>query len=601
MKPLGYPTRFGIDPKQTGGNASADLAFKVPMLADVSVDAVGISVKAAVNDFAVTLGGHTRVTNGTVNFDIDNDRLHQTGMVNLADSRLAVDWTEDFDSKLPVTTRLAVKGGLTDAGRAMLGIGLKTILTGTVPVTAAITGRQGMLAHADVTADLAPAAITVPVVNLEKPAGAAASGRFGVDFAPGNVLQAESIHITGPSLDVSGNASFGRDGGLTLLNLPAVRMGTLNDLSFTLARSGGGDVYTVRGRSLDGSRIGRNGSSDAPPIPGSQPAAADAPEGRFRINAQLERFAMREGVTIAPFNLDLSGVGIRPATLSLSGNLSKTATITAGIEQVQGGRKLTLNAGDAGLVVKGLFAFDSMRGGQMQLAATLPGNAADPPAAGNQPDFQGTLTVRDFMVVNQPFLTRLFSAGSLTGMADLMQGEGMRMERMVVPFSSKNNVISIHDARTSGPAIGATADGYVDRPHGVLSLKGSLVPAFGLNSVLGNIPLLGDVLVSKKGEGIFGVTYSATGNSEQPTISVNPLAMLTPGILRRIFEGHIPTAANAPSNARPQADANGAKAPEKENGAKAPEKENGAKAPEKTDPAKAPEKTDPAKAPEAVP
>jgi hypothetical protein len=27
--------------------------------------------------------------------------------------------------------------------------------------------------------------------------------------------------------------------------------------------------------------------------------------------------------------------------------------------------------------------------------------------------------------------------------------------------------------------------------------------------------------------------------------------MLTPGILRRIFEGHIPTAANAPSNAPP--------------------------------------------------
>jgi hypothetical protein len=77
------------------------------------------------------------------------------------------------------------------------------------------------------------------------------------------------------------------------------------------------------------------------------------------------------------------------------------------------------------------------------------------------------------------------------------------------------------------------------------------VPAFGLNSVLGDIPLLGDVLVSKKGEGVFGVTYSATGDAEHPVISVNPLSMLTPGILRRIFEGHIPTAANAPSNAKP--------------------------------------------------
>ena len=49
-----------------------------------------------------------------------------------------------------------------------------------------------------------------------------------------------------------------------------------------------------------------------------------------------------------------------------------------------------------------------------------------------------------------------------------------------------------------------------------MALKGSLVPAYGLNSVLSNIPLLGDMLASKKGEGIFGVTYSATGNAESP-------------------------------------------------------------------------------------
>jgi hypothetical protein len=47
------------------------------------------------------------------------------------------------------------------------------------------------------------------------------------------------------------------------------------------------------------------------------------------------------------------------------------------------------------------------------------------------------------------------------------------------------------------------------------------------------------------------MTYSAHGNADQPEISVNPLAMLTPGIFRRIFEGRMPTAAQAPSNAAP--------------------------------------------------
>ncbi|HEY1876515.1 MAG TPA: hypothetical protein VGG66_03560, partial [Rhizomicrobium sp.] len=99
-----------------------------------------------------------------------------------------------------------------------------------------------------------------------------------------------------------------------------------------------------------------------------------------------------------------------------------------------------------------------------------------------------------------------------------------------------------------GRAVGASADGYIDRPHGTLALKGSLIPAYELNSVLSNIPLLGNILASKQGEGIFGVTYSATGNMEQPNISTNPLSILTPGILRRIFQGHIPTTNDAPTN-----------------------------------------------------
>jgi hypothetical protein len=85
-----------------------------------------------------------------------------------------------------------------------------------------------------------------------------------------------------------------------------------------------------------------------------------------------------------------------------------------------------------------------------------------------------------------------------------------------------------------------TADGYLDRPRNQIALKGSLVPIFGVNSILGAIPVLGNLLVSKKGEGVFGMTYSAQGNADEPKISVNPLSMLTPGIFRRIFEGRVP-------------------------------------------------------------
>jgi Protein of unknown function/AsmA-like C-terminal region len=559
MKPLGYPTRFGVDPKLTGGTANADLEFQVPMLADLPVDAVGISVKAQVSDFAVTLGGHTRFTDGAVSFDIDNNHLHQVGALNLADARLNVDWNEDFKTNDPVTTRLSVKGAMTEGGRQALNIGLARYLRGTVPISAELQGHRGSLLHADLTIDLTPATLSVPIVNLEKAPGQAASGQIGVNFAPGNVVQEETIHIGGPVLSLNGTAEFNREGELTVLNFPAVHAGPNNDLSFQLSRGPGGDDYLLRGRSLDGSRIGRNGSSEQPGGSAAQ-SSDDIPQGHFHINAKLERMTMRDGVSIAPFNLDLAGIGNRPSGLTLNGNLvpaAKSAPITANLETDATGRKVTVTSGDAGLLARGLFGFESIRGGQLSATINLPGQATDPPNPSNSaPDFTGLLVVKNFQLVNQPLISRMFAAGSLTGVSDLMGGDGISLEEWNFPFASKNNVISVIGARAVGRAIGASADGYIDRPHGTLALKGSLIPAYELNALLSNIPLLGDVLASKQGEGIFGITYSATGNMEQPNINTNPLSILTPGILRRIFQGHIPTKADAPTNKAPKPPAN---------------------------------------------
>ncbi len=548
MKPLNYPTRFGIDPEQTKGQAGVDMSFTVPMLASLPVDDVGISVKAQVSDFAVTLGKSTRLTNGAVVFEIDNAHLHQTGQVNLADSRLTVDWTEDFKTTAPVTTRLNVKGLLTEAARAALDMGMATILTGPIPVNAEIQGHRGTLQLAEANIDLTPAAIGIPILNLGKPAGVAAGGHITVNFGAGASVHDEVIRLTGPNLSATGTAQFGADGGLSVLNFTSLKMGALNDLSVILTRTAAGDDYNLRGHSLDGSMIGRNGA--APPAGSSAAAAASSDiSGPFHINARLDRLAMRHGVTIAPFNLDLAGIGNRPSALNLSGSLSKTANIRAVLETNTAGRKLTLEAGDAGQLLHGLFDFEDMRGGKLTLTATLPGRASDPDATGAAPDFTGKLDIDNFTMVHQAFLTRLFSAGSLTGLGDLMGGDGLSIENLDVPFTSKNNVISLHNAVAHGRAIGATADGYIDRPKGLVDLKGSLSPAYGLNSMLGNVPLLGNLLTSKKGEGIFGVTYTATGSADQPRIQVNPLSILAPGILRRAFEGRMPNAANAPSNA----------------------------------------------------
>ena len=94
-----------------------------------------------------------------------------------------------------------------------------------------------------------------------------------------------------------------------------------------------------------------------------------------------------------------------------------------------------------------------MRGGKLELVGQ---SCRAAPAIRDlglaAPDYHRHAGHRRFhQVVNQPLLARLFSAGSLTGIGDLMGGDGISLENLNVPFTSKNNVISVNDARAAGP------------------------------------------------------------------------------------------------------------------------------------------------------
>ena len=70
------------------------------------------------------------------------------------------------------------------------------------------------------------------------------------------------------------------------------------------------------------------------------------------------------------------------------------------------------------------------------------------------------------------------------------------------------------------------------------------MPLYGLNSMFEDIPLLGDILTSREGEGVFGVTYGVSGQLDELKVAVNPVSVLAPGFLRKIFQmGPTPQAA----------------------------------------------------------
>jgi hypothetical protein len=535
QKPLQYPSRFQIRSATAKGNAAIDVMVRVPMLRDVKVDDIGISAKAATTGLALALSDHFSIANGNVNFAITNTNLHAVGTVGLASANLGIDWTEDFKPKGPISTRVKVNGMLPESALEELGIHANDYFSGPVGVSGELDGLRGKLQHAQLKEDITPTAVNIKMLGFKKPAGAPAQAQVTLRMdATGAVRNADVVLTGNNGLNARGSARFGAAGDLQYLDVPSFKSGQYNDFALNLTRDPAqGTVVSMTGRSFDGEDLVHDTTMSQT---GPQPATkADPSTTPYRVNAKLDRVVLRDGVVLAPFSLNVSGVGNKPRTLALSATQSKTAQLMGGITTADDGSHIKFSAGDAGLFFKGIVGSISLRGGALEVDAVMSPSTVK---GDTGTDYVGKLTITDFNIVNQPLLTRLFAAGSFGGLASLLGGKGIGVEAMDVPFDLHSDVLSVHDARATGPSLGLTADGYYDLKANQIALQGVFTPLYGINGFVNNIPLLGTVLGSKKGEGFIGVTYSASGSADNPSVSANPISALTPGIFRRIFQGN---------------------------------------------------------------
>jgi len=235
-------------------------------------------------------------------------------------------------------------------------------------------------------------------------------------------------------------------------------------------------------------------------------------------------------------------------TLRASGNTVAGATFIANLDNEGPGQPLALElkTSDAGYLASAFFGVDFIEGGILDLRGSL--------ATENTPA-RLRATVENTRLVNAPFFTQILSLASLRGLTDTLSGEGVLFSRIEAPITIGGGRYVIDGGRASGPALGLTVNGWVGMDGSGIDLDGVLVPSFGVNSVLGGVPIIGDLIVGRQGEGIFSITYSVSGSLEKAQVAVNPLSAVTPGILRRIFENpsdtSIPDAIPVDPNLKP--------------------------------------------------
>ena len=187
---------------------------------------------------------------------------------------------------------------------------------------------------------------------------------------------------------------------------------------------------------------------------------------------------------------------------------------------------LTVDSNNAGSTLKVLRLYENMKGGNLRIEARRD----------KYRNFKGHAKMRDFALVNTPVFAKILSVASLTGIVDMLTGEGLTFTHLNAPFtytfSTKN--LETTDARMFGSVLGVTMSGRYNLVDEDIEAKGMVIPAYGLNTFIGNIPLVGKVLAGRDGT-VFATNYSVSGSMAQPKVSINPLSTLAPNSLKELF------------------------------------------------------------------
>ena len=517
-KPLAYASKLGLKPTEIEGEAAIRLALSMPLVNDLELDQIEIAASAALSNVAarrVVMGMDAE--DATLVLKVDKRGLDLSGAGRIAGINASVKWIEDFDDGAEVPTRLEAKAriGAEDQGR--LGIDFAPYLTG--PVDVDLTALVKERGKTEILANLGldDALLAIPLIEWQKPAGMPGSAGLELTLDKAKIGEIRSFAVTTGDLRAGGRVAFAPDGGPERIQITQFAHG-LTDISGNVAlRGDGGFDVDVVGAGLDAKPL-----LDAAKRPGGEKVP-------LKITAKIDRVYLDPARILGGLTGSLVHDGVHWRTINIDAATGETGQIALRFGQVGAGLTLSLNASDAGAALRVFDVTRNVEGGRLRVSGAIDEGLPDRPLAGQ-------LEIENFRMKQVPLLARLLNAASLTGIVDLLTGEGIQFTRLDGNYRIVEPELVVDDIRLYGDALGVTANGSVNLDDETAKLEGTIVPAYAINRLLGNIPVFGRLLVGPRGSGVFAATYKVAGPLTDPSsLTVNPLATLAPGFLRGLF------------------------------------------------------------------
>ncbi len=544
-EPLGYIQRVGLKPDFLGGSADGAFTLSMPVRTDLQLDEIKYRGAARLNDaIASNLVGNIDIEGGALDVNITEEAVEAKGEISIKGVPAELAWQRIFHAPDDRQPPIRVTANLDEASREKLGIKVNHLVHGPTPVTMTIAGlgKRAMSMQADLT----DARLLFGSIGWTKPAGRTASIQFDVVPKEDGSTDLDNLAILGDDIAIRGGIALDPEQHLKEFYFSDFSVNRQTHMEINaIVRDDKVLEIKAEGPSYDGKQFFQSLFSAGQLAEDVSTEPAD-PFG-VDLTAQVGTVAGFYDTTAKDVHVTLKKRNGRLVALEATGQLNGKTPAAVKIEEGDGARWIKAEARDAGAAFRLVGFYPSVEGGEASLEVNL--DAGSPGAK------SGTLWARDFTVLGDSVVNDVLTDPSSTAVLGERRPQTTQQriafKQLRAPFSVGGGKFKLTDAYMNGPMLGATMRGTVDFKAKTVELGGTYVPLYGLNSALGAIPILGKVLIGRQGEGVVGITFAVKGSLDDPTVLVNPISVMTPGIFRQIFDftGSVPDKPPPPSSA----------------------------------------------------
>lgn len=525
---LGYAKKLGIDPKTAGGSASANILFDFPAAKKLTFAQVKVKVAAEMNDVKIAKMRFGKdVTQGVLKLNLDEKGMNITGPIRFADMPIVFDWSQTFSDDALFDEKLHVNGAATSEQLASLGFDYRPWVEGSCQCDVTYTTFPDGRATLEGGFDLTNAVLDVPAAKWHKDAGVPGRAELTLEMKNDKPVAIPRFVIGAADLVTGGALQFAPDGSISRVTLPDLKIGNSHLVGFDAELKEGWTLVTVGGGTLDAEPWMGGDSTTLTPEELAQTGPTQ--QRPFTVKGQLANLRLGDGREVTNATIEAIHDPYWWDVVSFKAGLPSGEPITFDYRPSKPGEHaLNISTKDAGGALRVLDLYNSVKGGTLSITGTVKDNQPWRP-------LRGKIAMSSFRVINTPFVARFLTVATITGVVDAVTGEGFLFGGAEGRFVKTRGHIDLKKFRSAGPSLGMTAQGQIDLDRNMVNVKGTLVPAYAINSVLGNIPLIGAIIQGGEGEGLFAATYAVTGNLDAPKIDVNEWSALAPGFVRDLF------------------------------------------------------------------